>query len=156
MGLEICGGRGTVVHARVVAEAKRWEVYNPSSYYSNQFLATRPQTPMAYSQPHPRLSVLSNSSQSSVDQFSPTSSSVRHSLPSGQSIHTTLSSAKPASRPNIYDRNLNKTRITEVSASSLSFLFSEIVQYTQKRVSGINDLERRYFFPQGRLCIHSS
>ncbi|KXN87536.1 Transport protein particle subunit trs31 [Leucoagaricus sp. SymC.cos] len=100
---------------------------------------------MAYSQPHPRLSVLSNSSQSSVDQFSPTSSSARYSLPSAPSIHSTLGSAKPAPgpRPNIYDRNLNKTRIAEVSASSFAFLFSEIVQYTQKRVSGINDLERR-------------
>jgi hypothetical protein len=51
---------------------------------------------------------------------------------------------KPAlSRPNIYDRNLNKTRTAEVSASAFAFLFSEMVQYTQKRVSGINDLERR-------------
>ena len=46
-------------------------------------------------------------------------------------------------RPNIYDRNLNKTRIAEISASAFAFLFSEMVQYTQKRVSGINDLERR-------------
>ncbi|KAJ3576286.1 hypothetical protein NP233_g526 [Leucocoprinus birnbaumii] len=111
---------------------------------------------MAYSQPHPRLSVLSNSSQSSVDQFSPTSSSARYSLPSAPSIHT-ISSAKPAPgpRPNIYDRNLNKTRIAEVSASSFSFLFSEIVQYTQKRVSGINDLERRWAISTQRFGIHS-
>jgi len=46
-------------------------------------------------------------------------------------------------RPNIYDRPLNKTRAAEVSASAFAFLFSEVVQYTQKRVSGINDLERR-------------
>lgn len=46
-------------------------------------------------------------------------------------------------RPNIYDRNLNKTRTAEISASAFAFLFSEMVQYTQKRVSGINDLERR-------------
>lgn len=105
---------------------------------------------MAYSQPHPRLSVLSNSSQSSVDQFSPTSSSARYSLPSAPSIHTTLGSAKaPGPRPNIYDRNLNKTRIAEVSTSAFAFLFSEIVQYTQKRVSGVNDLERRY------ICLYS-
>jgi hypothetical protein len=48
------------------------------------------------------------------------------------------------SRPNIYDRPLNKTRTAEVSASAFAFLFSETVQYMQKRVSGINDLERRY------------
>jgi hypothetical protein len=39
---------------------------------------------------------------------------------------------------------LNKTRTSEVSASAFAFLFAEIVQYTQKRVGGINDLERRY------------
>lgn len=96
---------------------------------------------MAYAQPHPRLSVLSNASQSSVDHLSPTTTSTRFSLP------TAPSSTKPAPlRPNIYDRNLNKTRVAEVSASAFFFLFSEIIQYTQKRVSGmsINDLERRY------------
>lgn len=87
---------------------------------------------MAYSQPHPRLSVPSNSSQTSVDH----SSSSRFSLPSA--------AQKPnPSRPSIYDKNLNKSRFAEVSGSSFAFLFSEIVQYTQKRVSGINDLERR-------------
>ncbi|KIL70594.1 hypothetical protein M378DRAFT_472384 [Amanita muscaria Koide BX008] len=87
---------------------------------------------MAYSQPHPRLSVPSNSSQTSVDH----PSSSRFSLPSA--------AQKPnPSRPSIYDKNLNKSRFAEVSGSSFAFLFSEIVQYTQKRVSGINDLERR-------------
>ncbi|KAG5353865.1 hypothetical protein C0989_001117 [Termitomyces sp. Mn162] len=99
---------------------------------------------MAYTQPHPRLSVLSTTSQSSGDHSSPTTSSTRFSLPSVPSISTTAASNKPgAIRPTIYDRNLNKTRVAEVSASAFSFLFSEIVQYTQKRVSGINDLERR-------------
>ncbi|KAF8557378.1 TRAPP I complex [Imleria badia] len=49
-------------------------------------------------------------------------------------------------RPNIYDRNLNRTRTAEISASAFAFLFSEMVQYTQKRVSGINDLERRHVY----------
>lgn len=91
---------------------------------------------MAYTQPHPRLSVVSNSSQASVDHLSPTNTSTRFSLPSVASI-------KPGLRPNIYDRNLNKSRGTEVSGAAFAFLFSEIVQYTQKRVSGINDLERQ-------------
>jgi len=43
----------------------------------------------------------------------------------------------------IYDRNLNKSRMAQVSLSAYAFLLSEIVQYTQKRVSGIGDLERR-------------
>ena len=90
---------------------------------------------MAYAQPHPRLSVVSTSSQSSADHLSPTTTSTRFSLPS-------TNKAGP-NRPNIYDRNLNKTRASEVSASAFAFLFSEIVQYTQKRVSGINDLERQ-------------
>jgi hypothetical protein len=97
---------------------------------------------MAYTQPHSRVSVLSTSSQSSVEHLSPAASSTRFSLPS---IPTTPNAqTKPAGvRPNIYDRNLNKTRITEVSGAAFTFLFSEMVQYTQKRVSGINDLERR-------------
>lgn len=104
---------------------------------------------MAYSSaPHPRLSILSTSSQSSLDHhLSPTPSSTRFSLSSAPSINTTLGGAPAAkssgSRPNIYDRNINKTRNAEVSLSAFAFLFSEMVQYTQKRVNGINDLERR-------------
>ncbi|OJA12909.1 hypothetical protein AZE42_05082 [Rhizopogon vesiculosus] len=96
-----------------------------------------------YSQPHPRFSVLSGSSLSSAEHLSPTASSTRFSLPSAPSINTAIGTPKPGPRPNIYDRNINKTRTSEVSASALTFLFSEVVQYTQKRVSGINDLERR-------------
>ncbi|OCH92710.1 transporter particle subunit trs31 [Obba rivulosa] len=99
---------------------------------------------MAYTQPqpHPRFSVLSSSSLSSLEHLSPIGSSTRFSLPSAPSINT-ASVPKPGQRPNIYDRNLNKTRAAEVSASAFAFLFSEMVQYTHKRVSGINDLERR-------------
>ncbi|GAA5940686.1 TRAPP subunit TRS31 [Sporobolomyces koalae] len=43
----------------------------------------------------------------------------------------------------IYDRNLNKSRGTEVSLGAWMFLFGEIVQYTQKRVSGISEFEKR-------------
>lgn len=86
--------------------------------------------------PPSRFSVLSANSISSTD--SGATSATRFSLPS---VSTT---PKPAGvRPNIYDRPLNKTRTTEVSASAFAFLFSEVVQYTQKRVSGIADLERR-------------
>lgn len=92
-------------------------------------------------QAHPRFSsVLSNSS--SAEHLSPVPSSTRFSLPSAPSI-TTISSPRPSARPSIYDRPLNKTRAAEVSAPAFAFLFSEIVQYTHKRVSGINDLERR-------------
>lgn len=98
---------------------------------------------MAYAQPHPRPSVLSSVSQSSIDHLSSTGST-RFSLPSVPSTNTaaTVNKQNPP-RPSIYDRNLNKTRVSEVSAPAFAFLFSEIVQYTQKRVNGINDLERR-------------
>jgi hypothetical protein len=43
----------------------------------------------------------------------------------------------------IIDRPLNKTKSAEVSLSAFAFLFSEIVQYSQKKVTGIPDLERR-------------
>ncbi|KAG9223295.1 hypothetical protein PLEOSDRAFT_1037277 [Pleurotus ostreatus PC15] len=101
---------------------------------------------MAYTQPHPRLSVLSTSSlPPSADYASPTNSSTRFSLASAPSLSNTLvgSTKATSARPSIYDRNLNKTRFTEVSGSAFAFLFSEMVQYTQKRVSGIGDLERR-------------
>ncbi|KAF8198303.1 NO signaling/Golgi transport ligand-binding domain-containing protein [Mycena galopus ATCC 62051] len=100
---------------------------------------------MTYRQPHSRVSVLSTSSQSSsVEHLSPAASSTRFSLPPIPSTPSTLTARPTGVRPNIYDRNLvNKTRITEVSGAAFTFLFSEIVQYTQKRVNGINDLERR-------------
>ncbi|KAK7472392.1 Trafficking protein particle complex subunit 31 [Stygiomarasmius scandens] len=90
----------------------------------------------AYAHPHPRLSSVTSAASS------PTASSSRFSLPSAATL-VTASKSGAGQRPNIYDRNLNKTRIAEVSGSAFSFLFSEVVQYTQKRVSGINDLERR-------------
>jgi len=98
---------------------------------------------MSFPQPHPRFSVLSASSLSSAEHLSPGASSARFSLPSAPSINTSFSTPKPGIRPNVYDRNLNKTRTTEVSSAAFAFLFSEVVQYTQKRVLGIADLERR-------------
>ena len=46
-------------------------------------------------------------------------------------------------RKSIYDRNLNRSKGAELSKSSFAFLFSEMVQYAQKRVSGIQDLEKK-------------
>jgi len=87
------------------------------------------------------LADLSSSSLSSAEHLSP--NATRFSLPNTPSINTTLGTPRPNLRPNVYDRHLNKTRAAEVSASSFAYLFSQVVQYTQKRVSGINDLERR-------------
>ncbi|KAF8525224.1 TRAPP complex subunit trs31 [Hysterangium stoloniferum] len=97
---------------------------------------------MAYTQPHSRFSVVSNSSADHVSTSSgPTST--RFSLPTPSINTTATSQQKSATRTTIYDRPLNKTRTSEVSASAFAFLFSEMIQYTQKRVSGIEDLERR-------------
>ena len=99
-------------------------------------------------QPHTRFSLLSNSSLPSADHLPSSNASTsinRFSLPTTPSINTTLGSqAKAPPRNTIYDRPLNKTRTSEVSTSAFAFLFSEIIQYTQKRVSGIEDLERRF------------
>lgn len=47
----------------------------------------------------------------------------------------------------IYDRPVTKSRGAEVSLGAWAFLFAEIVQYTQKQVSGISEFEKR--------CVHS-
>ncbi|KAL8803780.1 MAG: hypothetical protein Q9182_002990 [Xanthomendoza sp. 2 TL-2023] len=49
----------------------------------------------------------------------------------------------PANRKTIYDRNLNRTRTAELSRASFAYLFGEMVSYAQRRVTGIQDLERR-------------
>ncbi|KZS90302.1 TRAPP I complex [Sistotremastrum niveocremeum HHB9708] len=77
---------------------------------------------------------MASSSRFSV--LSDSANSTRYSLP-------TTPQQRPFLKSNIYDRNLNKTRTSEVSASAFAFLFSEMIQYTQKRVNGIADLERR-------------
>ncbi|CAG8605996.1 2588_t:CDS:2 [Ambispora gerdemannii] len=46
-------------------------------------------------------------------------------------------------RTSIVDRNLNKTKAAEIGLSAFAFLFSEMLQYAQKRVHGIQDLERK-------------
>ncbi|SCV71482.1 BQ2448_3070 [Microbotryum intermedium] len=43
----------------------------------------------------------------------------------------------------IYDRPITKSRGNEISLGAWSYLLAEIVQYTQKRVSGIGEFEKR-------------
>ncbi|KAI9733314.1 MAG: TRAPP subunit trs31 [Cirrosporium novae-zelandiae] len=49
----------------------------------------------------------------------------------------------PSNRKTIYDRHLNRTRTAELSKASFAYLFMEMVSYAQRRVKGIQDLERR-------------
>lgn len=48
----------------------------------------------------------------------------------------------------IYHRSLNRTKTQELSQASFAYLFGEMVSYAQKRVTGIQDLEKRYAFPE--------
>ena len=50
----------------------------------------------------------------------------------------------PTSGKTIYHRTLNRTRTSELSQASFAYLFGEMVSYAQRRVTGIQDLEKRY------------
>lgn len=50
----------------------------------------------------------------------------------------------PSNRKTIYDRHLNRSRNGELSRASFAYLFAEMVSYAQRRVTGIQDLEKRY------------
>ncbi|KAJ5690131.1 hypothetical protein N7462_004523 [Penicillium macrosclerotiorum] len=49
----------------------------------------------------------------------------------------------PSNRKTIYDRHLNRNRTAELSRASFAYLFAEMVTYAQRRVTGIQDLEKR-------------
>jgi hypothetical protein len=53
----------------------------------------------------------------------------------------------PSNRKTIYDRHLNRSRNAELSRASFAYLFGEMVTYAQRRVTGIQDLEKRYTEP---------
>lgn len=52
----------------------------------------------------------------------------------------------PSSGKTIYHRPLSRSRTQELSQASFAYLFGEMVSYAQKRVTGIQDLEKRYSF----------
>ncbi|KAI9847020.1 MAG: TRAPP subunit trs31 [Sclerophora amabilis] len=49
----------------------------------------------------------------------------------------------PSNKKTIYDRNLNRSKTSELNRASFAYLFGEMIQYAQKRVTGIQDLEKR-------------
>ena len=49
----------------------------------------------------------------------------------------------PSNGKTIYHRPLNRTKTSELSQSSFAYLFSEMVGYAQRRVTGIQELEKR-------------
>ncbi|CAO3676304.1 unnamed protein product [Rhizopus stolonifer] len=65
------------------------------------------------------------------------------SVPRSSMQSSIYSEQRSARTKSILEKNLNKSRGTEVSLSAQTFLFSEMLQYAQKRVNGIQDLERK-------------
>jgi len=49
----------------------------------------------------------------------------------------------PSNGKTIYHRQLNKTKTTELSQASFAYLFGEMVSYAQKKITNIQDLEKR-------------
>ena len=49
----------------------------------------------------------------------------------------------PTNRKTIYERNLNRSKTAELSRASFAYLFGEMIGYAQRRVTGIQDLEKR-------------
>ena len=54
----------------------------------------------------------------------------------------------PSNGKTIYHRPLARGRTSELSQASFAYLFSEMVSYAQKRVTGISDLENRSVPPR--------
>lgn len=79
--------------------------------------------------------------------------SIASSLPSVPSLPSTSEKVVLPTPPvPILDRNLAKTRGSEVATAAWAFLFSEIIQYTQRRVAGIAEFEERWGMPC-RYCL---
>ncbi|KAL7270089.1 Trafficking protein particle complex subunit 31 [Rhizina undulata] len=93
----------------------------------------------------------SESLQSPFVPFSPNPSHQQGTPTTTAPLSATLkhSSMPPSSlryasnRKSIYDRNLNRSQKSELSKASFAFLFGEMVQLAQKKVSGIQDLEKK-------------
>jgi hypothetical protein len=49
----------------------------------------------------------------------------------------------PSNKKTIYYRNLNRTKNAELSRAAFAYLFVEMINYAQRRVKGIADLEAR-------------
>ncbi|KAM9911142.1 hypothetical protein OXX69_003797 [Metschnikowia pulcherrima] len=52
-------------------------------------------------------------------------------------------SLTPTSHNSIYDRNINTKKISEISLSTLAFLFCEVVSWAHGKSKGVSDLEGR-------------
>lgn len=99
--------------------------------------------PPSSSGPNPPLySYSTNTSTSTVSQV-PRSLIDSRGSPRPQSGLGQQQPLLPPAGANILERPLNKTKGAEVSLSAWSFLFAEIVAYSQSRVDSVADLEKR-------------
>ncbi|KAJ9158273.1 Trafficking protein particle complex subunit [Coniochaeta hoffmannii] len=64
-------------------------------------------------------------------------------LPGGKPQDRQSGLRYPTNGKTIYHRPLNRTKTAELSQASFAYLFSEMVSYAQRRVTGIQDLEKR-------------
>ncbi|KAK9321272.1 NO signaling/Golgi transport ligand-binding domain-containing protein [Lipomyces orientalis] len=69
-------------------------------------------------------------------------SSSEKSIPTSLTPSAIRGSITTPRKVTIYDRNLNR-RAPELSLASFAFLFSELVQYSQKNVKGIQEMETK-------------
>ena len=73
------------------------------------------------------------------------------SLPSKDPTYTPIHAAKPfqstlrypSSRKTIYDRNLNRTKTTETSLASFSYLFNTLITYHHSKSGSVSEIETR-------------
>lgn len=49
----------------------------------------------------------------------------------------------PASRKSIYDRNLNRTKTTEISLASFSYIFNSLITYHHAKSGSVSEIESR-------------
>jgi hypothetical protein len=52
----------------------------------------------------------------------------------------------PSNKKSIYDRNLNRSKNSELSRAAFAYLFIEMIAYAQRGVTNVGDLEQRYVF----------
>lgn len=70
-------------------------------------------------------------------------SSDKSSSHPGFAVRSSATSSSLASRrATVYDRNMNR-RAPDLALSTFAFLFSEMVQYSQKNVKGVQEMENR-------------
>lgn len=50
----------------------------------------------------------------------------------------------PSNKKSIYDRNLNRSKNSELSRAAFAYLFLEMIAYAQKGAKDVGDLEQRY------------